>query len=181
MPVNSGSADKIKGMLTIQDVMGEIYKGNNDAKLKTIISPVYFVNRHKKLDETLRELQLRNYHLAIVVNNKKKVVGLVTVEDILEEIVGEIYDEEDKVDLLINQVADNEWLVKGKTFIRTINKKLNLSLPITNEFKPVSRFLAERLDSIAVGKFYVNEKQRVKITIKQCNEENIKLVKINKF
>ena len=184
MPVHAGSLQKIKGMLTIQDVVGEIYKGNNDLKLKHIMNPVYFVNRSKKLDETLRELQLRNYHLAIVLGNSKKVIGLITVEDILEELVGEIFDEEDKIDFLITQKSDNEWLVKGKTFIRTINKKLNVDLPLTNEFKHLSKFLGERMDSVDEGKTYVHKskaKDSLLMTIEKSKGESVKFVSIKKL
>lgn len=181
MPIHSESKAKIKGMITIQDVLGEIYKGNHDAKLKTIMNPVYFVNKHKKLDETLKELQLRNYHLAIILNKNKKVIGLVTVEDILEELVGEIFDEEDKVDFLITQLSDDEWTIKGKTFIRTINKKLNINLPIINEFKPISKFLKERMDSTEKGKTYKYKQDNILITIKQGRAEKIHSVSIKKL
>jgi len=96
-------------------------------------------------------------------------------------LVGEIFDEEDRVDSLIKQVSDDEWLVKGKTFIRTINKKLNLSLPITNEFKPVSRFLMERIDSAEKDKFFKCKDNEVVITIKQVHNDKILLVSIKKL
>ncbi len=181
IPIHASSREKIRGMLTIHDVMGEIYKGNNDVKLKSIMSPVYFVNKHKKIDEILTELQQRNNHLAIVLGARKKVIGLVTVEDILEELVGDIYDEEDRVSSLIKSLGNGEWLVKGKTFIRTINKKLNVSLPITNEFKPISKFLAERLDSVDVNKSYSINSQKVLITIKESEHDTVKSVIIKKF
>lgn len=181
IPVHTATKNNIKGIITIQDVIGEIYKGNNEIKLKSIISPAYFVNKYKKLDETLKELQIRNYHVAIVLDNNKTVIGLLTVEDILEELVGEIFDEEDKLDSLIKQINQDEWVVKGKTFIRAINKKINLKLPITNEFKPISRFLLERMDIIKKGKTYYDKENKTLITINEEENQIIKEVTIKKI
>ena len=181
LPVFSQKKENIKGMLTIQDVVGQIYVGNNDVKLKDVMNPVYFVNHNKKLDETLKALQIKNYHLAIVLDNKKKVLGLVTVEDILEELVGEIFDEEDKIDFLIRRVSDDEWLVRGKTFIRTINKKLNVALPLSEEFTPLSLFLSAKLKAIKKGSTYTDLEAGLVMVVEQCSGNNVKLVRVKKF
>lgn len=181
IPLHTITKNNIKGIITIQDVAREIYKGNNEIKLKSIMNPAYFVNKQKKLDETLKELQKRNYHVAIVLDNNKTTIGILTVEDILEELVGEIFDEEDKADLLIKQINQTEWTIKGKTFIRTINKKLNINLPITNKFKTIAIFLKEKMNQIKKGEKYHDKDNKIIITITQEEKENIKEISIKKI
>ena len=88
----------------------------------------FFVFENKKLDSMLRLFQTRKEHMAIVINNRAQVIGLVTIENILEEIVGEIIDESDKLKPTVVQISKNEWNAIGTAEIEEINSKTGMQL-----------------------------------------------------
>jgi len=87
-----------------------------------------FVFSNKKIDAMLRLFQGRKQHMAIVIDEKAHVVGLVTIENILEEIVGEIIDESDRINPSIDEVAKNEWIVKGSSEIEDVSAKTGVPI-----------------------------------------------------
>jgi len=119
----------------------------SNAELKDIIRPPYFVPPNKPINVLLREFQRDKRHMAIVVDEYGGMMGIITLEDIIEEIVGEIRDEYDESKELIKKVASNEFLVDGATEIGEINERLNLNLP-TEEGVTISGLLLHRLEEI---------------------------------
>ncbi len=93
VPIYEDDLDNVVGIAHWKDVFEEIKRGNTELPLKKIVRKVHKVHPAKRIDELLKELQKKNRHMAIIVDEKGRAVGLVTMEDILEEIVGEIYDE----------------------------------------------------------------------------------------
>jgi CBS domain containing-hemolysin-like protein len=102
-----------------------------DKDLNKFIRPVVFVPETKKVDDLLIELRAKKMTLAIVIDEYGGTEGLVTREDILEEIVGEIYDEYDKIEKLIERVDERKVIVSGKLSIKDVNEQLNLHLPLS--------------------------------------------------
>ncbi len=96
VPVYKGAKDNIIGYVHINDVLW-IWKEKNERLIKKCIKPAYFIEPDKKISELLNELQSGSTHIAFVKNNKNKIVGMVTLEDVIEEIVGEIFDEYDEI------------------------------------------------------------------------------------
>ena len=127
-PVYEKSRDNLVGTLYLKDTLKFIKDGKLDINVKQIMRKPFFVFQNKKMDSMLRLFQNRKQHMAIVIDEKAHVVGLVTIENILEEIVGEIIDESDRINPSIEQVSKNEWLVKGSTEIEEINIKTGMSL-----------------------------------------------------
>lgn len=125
IPVYEKQQDDIKGVLYIKDLLPHLNKGAG-FKWQTLIRPPYFVPETKKIDELLREFQSRKNHIAIVVDEFGGTSGLVTLEDILEEIVGEINDEFDEGDMLYEEVNDREYIFNGKILLTDFYKILHL-------------------------------------------------------
>jgi len=114
IPIYSGSSDNIKGVLYIKDLLPHINKGDN-FRWQSLIRPAYFVPETKMIDDLLRDFQKEKIHIAIVVDEFGGTSGIITMEDIIEEIVGEIndeYDDEERTYVVIN---DHTWIFEGKT------------------------------------------------------------------
>lgn len=125
IPVYSGSSDCIKGILYSKDLIPHLDKPQN-FRWQTLIRPAYFVPESKKLDDLLSEFQAHKVHLAIVVDEYGGTAGLVTLEDILEEIVGDISDEYDEEEKQYTQIAENVYLFEGKTLLNDFYKILDI-------------------------------------------------------
>jgi putative hemolysin len=117
IPIIETSVDNVIGVLHLKDLF--MHEATTDEKpdLRALMSKPYFIPENKKLDSLLRQFKKRKQHLAIVVDEYGGVSGLITLEDVLEELVGEIRDETDEDESHIVQIQENEWLVLGKTEI----------------------------------------------------------------
>jgi gliding motility-associated protein GldE len=114
MPVYSGSLDNIKGILYTKDLIPHINKGDN-FRWQSLIRPAYFVPETKMIDDLLRDFQTEKIHIAIVVDEFGGTSGIVTMEDIIEEIVGEIRDEYDDEERTFVVINDHTWIFEAKT------------------------------------------------------------------
>ena len=125
IPVYSGSFDNVTGILYAKDVLP--YTGNPDSfKWQALLRPPYFVPETKKINELLKEFQLKRIHLAIVIDEYGGTSGIVTLEDILEEIVGEIGDESDEDKPLYRQLDPNSYIFEGKILLNDLYKILGV-------------------------------------------------------
>lgn len=128
LPVYLKSRDKVVGVLYVKDALGlTSTKGMNGTLVEKIMRKPLFVPETKKLDSLLRQFQRTKEHMAIVVDEHGSIVGLITIEDVLEEIVGEIMDETDRVDPVLKKVNENTWKVKGKADLEELSAKLRLN------------------------------------------------------
>ena len=124
IPVYTDNIDSIKGVLYAKDLLPHLNKKNfNWLKL---LRPPYFVPENKKLDDLLKEFQEKKNHLAVVVDEYGGTSGIVTLEDVIEEIVGDINDEFDDEDLSYSKINDNTYLFEGKTNLKDFARILNL-------------------------------------------------------
>ena len=114
IPIYSGSRDNIKGVLYIKDLLPHVNKGDN-FRWQSLIRPAYFVPETKMIDDLLRDFQANKIHIAIVVDEFGGTSGLVTMEDIIEEIVGEIHDEYDDEERTYVVLNDHTWVFEAKT------------------------------------------------------------------
>jgi CBS domain containing-hemolysin-like protein len=126
----------------------------------------YFVPETKKLDSLLRQFQKRKQHMAIVVDEHGTVSGLITLEDALEEIVGEIMDETDKDEAQVVKVKPNEWVVPGKSDTEEVNKIIPMDIPESENYDTFSGFILDKIEripkeneEIPIGKFLVIVKE----------------------
>jgi len=126
IPVYEGSFDDVKGILYVKDLLP--YMMNNESfRWQDLIRTTYFVPETKKINDLLKEFQYNKIHIAIVIDEYGGTYGIVTLEDILEEIVGEITDESDNDELFYSKESNNTYVFEGKTLLNDFYKILNLS------------------------------------------------------
>lgn len=153
IPVIDGTIDKIIGILNIKDLFSKFYQLCNSGTLvelsiKEVMREPYFLPESKKLDSILHEFKRIKSHMGIVIDEHGGVSGIVTLEDILEEIVGEITDETDRIDPHIVKLKGDKWVVLGKTEIDEINKTLGLHIAESNEYDTFSGYILEKTGKI---------------------------------
>lgn len=125
IPVCQGSVDKIAGVLYIKDLLPHINKPSN-FRWQSLVRPAYFVPETKKIDDLLKEFQTNKVHIAVVVDEYGGTCGIVTLEDILEEIVGEISDEYDEEEHVYSKLNYNTYVFEGKTKLVDLCRHLML-------------------------------------------------------
>jgi putative hemolysin len=128
IPVYEGTIDRIVGILYDKDLLRYVRDSQTDVSLRDVARPAIFVPESKRADELLREFQKQKVHLAIVFDEYGGVAGLVTIEDILEEIVGEIQDEYDEEPIPVEPVGPNEWLVDAGLRVEEVEEDLAIEL-----------------------------------------------------
>lgn len=184
IPVIDADIDHVVGILNIKDLFVEQSVCNGDIDIRRIMRPPYFVPENKKLDSLLRQFKKRKNHIAIVVDEHGGVSGLITLEDVLEELVGEISDETDLDEPRIIQIRENEWMVPGKSDIDEVNELIPMNIPESKEFDTFSGYVLDRTgripkveEEIPIGSFLVIVQEmdgnRVKqYRVKRLPEEN---------
>lgn len=125
IPVYQDNTDNIRGILYIKDLLPHLTKSSN-FRWQSLIRPPYFVPETKKIDDLLREFQENKVHIAIVVDEFGGTSGIVTLEDILEEIVGEINDEYDEEEKFYSKLNYNTFIFEGKTLLTDLCRILNV-------------------------------------------------------
>ncbi|TMD76488.1 MAG: HlyC/CorC family transporter [Chloroflexi bacterium] len=147
IPVYEENIDNIIGVLYIKDMLKQLREGHNNYPVRDLVREAYFVPETKKLDDLLREIQQRRVHMAIIVDEYGSVAGLVTIEDLVEEIVGDIQDEYDREEKLYEQVNENEYIFNAKISIDEFNEIMGMSLGDT-DYETLGGFLYAQLDKI---------------------------------
>lgn len=129
IPVYERTVDNIIGLLYAKDLLVHLKDGNHDINLRDILRPAYFVPETKKVDDLLRELQQSRVHMAIIVDEYGGTAGIVTIEDLIEEIVGEIQDEYDSEEPSVEQVSDGEFIFDARVPLDDVNHQMGVDLP----------------------------------------------------
>lgn len=132
IPTYEGTVDNVVGVIYAKDLLAYPSKDRLMAPIKDLMRPAYYVPETMKLDDLLRELRDRKTHMAIVVDEYGGTAGLVTIEDILEEIVGEIFDEYDLETAMIEQIDDNNIRVDARANLDEVNEIMGIDLPDTD-------------------------------------------------
>jgi gliding motility-associated protein GldE len=141
IPVYSNSFDTVKGILYAKDVLP--YASNSAGfKWQSLLRPSYFVPETKKINDLLKEFQLRKIHMAIVIDEYGGTSGIVTLEDILEEIVGEITDESDEDETMFRRIDQSKYVFEGKILLNDFCKILDIDEEIFEEARGESETLA---------------------------------------
>lgn len=147
VPVYEGDIDHIIGLLYAKDLLRRLRDGEDDVPLREMLRDVYFFPETKAVDDLFQELQQRKVHMAIVVDEYGGTAGLVTVEDILEEIVGEIQDEYDAEEEIMEWISEDEIIFNARIDLDDLNRALDLDLP-TDENDTLGGLIYSRLGHV---------------------------------
>ncbi len=181
-PLYNEDLDAIVGILSAKDILPFIKNGKprKAINLSAIARKAMFVPKTKKINNLLREFQSKKTHIAIVVDEYGGTAGLITLEDIIEEVVGEIWDEYDKEEDIIKKIDEDSYLVLGKTPIDEINEAIG-SQVITDEtdFETIGGLVFKRAGTIP-KEGYSFKINNFKFTVKEIHRKRIKKVLIEK-
>ena len=176
VPVYETAVDNIVGLLYAKDLLRASTEGKKQPSIRDLLRPAYFVPEAKKVDELLREMQARSVHMAVVVDEYGGIAGLVTMEDIVEEIVGEIRDEYDGgEELLYQQAGPNEYIFQGRIDLDDFNEVMGSSL--TKEVADtLGGFLYGQIGRVPVGGEQV-EFDNLVLKVEQVSGRRIRMVR----
>ncbi|MBQ7224667.1 MAG: HlyC/CorC family transporter [Clostridia bacterium] len=175
MPVYSETIDAVVGVIHEKDFYALLHDGGKS--VKSIIQPSVCVSSSMKISTVLRMLQKAKIHMAIVVDEFGGTEGIVTLEDILEELVGEIYDEHDEIEILFRPIDDKNFIVSGDENVEEMFEKLELTSPEDISATTVSGFVIELMDKIPeVGEVLNLEKLTIEVT--KASAKHVQEVKV---
>ncbi len=177
IPIYDEKVDNILGILVVKDLLPFMKDRQNIPPLSDLVRDVYYVPESKRIDELLREFQQERTHMAIVVDEYGGTAGLVTLEDVIEEIVGEIRDEYDREKPLIRQLNGNTWMVDAKINIEELNEQLEFDVPTSDEYESLGGFIFDQLRSIPEEKAEVNY-ENIRMIVEKVDGQRIQKVKI---
>lgn len=144
-PVYENNIDNIIGILHVKDLLRykEKYVEANFS-IKQILRPAYYVPDSKKISDLFKEMQNQKVHMAIVIDEYGGTAGIVTIEDLIEEIVGNIFDEYDEEEIDIQEINENEYIIEGLTGLDDVEELLNIGLPV-DDYDTLSGFIISLL------------------------------------
>ncbi len=177
IPVYEETIDNIKGILFLKDIL-KLVSQNKKIKVKDIVKEAYFVPESKPIDEIFKELQTNKKQMAIVVDEYGGTAGLLTMEDILEELVGNIFDEYDDVEVEYKKIDDNTYLVEGSVSLYELKKIIGIEIP-EGDYETLSGYLIEKLGRFPEENEHpVLEDERLTYRIEEYEDKRIQWVKI---
>jgi len=148
IPVYHEQIDNVTGVLNVKDVFSAMVSQRKGLSIKEIMYDPTFVPETKKIDDLLKELQVHRVQIAIVIDEYSSFVGIVTVEDILEELVGDIMDEYDTEEPDIQQISEGVYVVDAQMWVEDINENIAIDLPTDESYETVGGLLIDRLGHI---------------------------------
>ncbi len=178
IPVFDDKVDNITGILHVKDLLPYM-NSRNIPPISELARKAYFIPESKMIDDLLREFQQERIHMAIVVDEYGGTAGLITLEDIIEEIVGDIHDEYDKEKPLIQKVEESVWLVDSKISIEELNDEIDISLPIDEEYESLGGFILRLTGRIPDARESF-EYEGVQLVIEKVDSNRIQMVRLKK-
>lgn len=177
LPVYDEIMDKIVGIIHAKDILPLVASGNQHWTLNDIIRKPYFVTETKKINDLMSELQSNRIQISIVLDEFGGTAGMVTLEDIVEELVGEIQDEYDEEKPLVEKISDNEFIVNSSATVYDVNEHLPHDLPEDEDFDTIGGLVSHVFERIPeVGES--NESYGYLFTILKKTEQNIETIKL---
>lgn len=179
IPVYRDSIDNIEGILFLKDILKSVSM-RKKIKIADIIREAYFVPETKPIDEIFKELQANKMQMAIVVDEYGGTAGVLTMEDILEELVGNIFDEYDDIEFEYKKLDENTYLIDGSISLYELKKNLNVELP-EGDYETLSGYLIEKLGRLPEeGEYPVIEDEKLTYKIQEYEDKRIRWVKVCK-
>jgi CBS domain containing-hemolysin-like protein len=181
IPVYEGSIDRIVGVVYAKDLLRPSFRDALDLPAERVMREPYFVPEGKRVDDLLREFQREKVHLAVVVDEYGGTAGLVTMEDLLEEIVGEIQDEYDRDDDLFEAVGPDSALVNAKIDLEELNERFDITIP-TERHDTLGGYLYDLIDRVpAEGESFEDPVGGLLFKVEKVDRQRIARVRIRKL
>jgi putative hemolysin len=178
IPVHDGTPDNMIGLVNIKDALRLLEK-RQPVVLRKILHPIHFVPETKKVGELLKELQKRRTHMAMVIDEHGSLAGLVTLEDLLEEIVGDIQDEYDWEERPVERLRDGSLVVDGTVSAAELRQSYGVPIPESEEFETVAGFMLDCLGAVPRGGEVVAVGD-YRLTVVDVERNRISKVKVDK-
>ncbi len=182
IPVYEGDMDNIIGILYLKDFLHEAYQvGFENVDIKKLLHRPYFVPECKNIDQLFKELQKSKNHLAVLIDEYGGFSGIVTIEDLIEEVMGDINDEYDDDDPVIRKIDNDTYMVNGLISIKELNDKLQLNLDEeTEDYDTLGGFLINQIDYIpSETEECMVEYENLVFKIECVKDKRIEMVKIH--
>ncbi len=177
VPVYEESIDDIKGILFVKDLLKPL-KDNKKIDIKKLIREPYFVPESKDIDELFKEMQQNKVQLAIVIDEYGGTAGLITMEDIIEELVGNIFDEYDEEEIEFKKIDENTYILSGAITTYELKKNFNIELP-EGDYETLSGYLIDKLGRIPdENEHPILEDSNLTYKVEEIDDKRIKYVKI---
>jgi len=180
MPVFQGSFDNVTGILNVKDLLPHINETEN-FDWKALIRKPFFVPENKKIDDLLKDFQAKKMHMAIIVDEYGGASGIATLEDVLEEIVGDITEEFDDDELVFRQLSANTFIFEGRTALVDLYKVLEIDgkefESEKGESESIGGFIVEKAGRILKNKEFIKF-EHFKLIVESSDKRRIKSVKI---
>ena len=177
IPVYNESIDDIEGVLFVKDILKPL-KDNEEIDIRKIIREPYFVPESKDIDELFKEMQQNKVQMAIVIDEYGGTAGLITMEDIIEELVGNIFDEYDEEELDIKKIDENTYIVNGMITSYELKKIFDVELP-EGDYETLSGYLLDKLGRIPEEDEHpVIEDENLTYRVEEIEDRRIKYVKV---
>ncbi|MDD4484088.1 MAG: hemolysin family protein [Methanoregula sp.] len=179
IPVYHEQLDNITGVLNVKDVFSAMVSKRKDISIKEIMYDPTFVPETKKIDDLLKELQVHRVQIAVVIDEYSSFVGIVTVEDILEELVGDIMDEYDKEEPDVQTISEGVYVLDAQMWVDDINEDLKIGLPTSEAYETVGGLLIDRIGHIPQhpGEKVEIEAGRITLVVMQMHGRRIVKIK----
>jgi putative hemolysin len=180
LPVYEGSTDDIIGILYVKDLFRRLAKGERDLELRRLLRPAHFVPETKKVDDLLREMQRDKIHLAITVDEYGGTAGLVTIEDVVEEIVGEIRDEYEVEQELVLPVSENEAVMDARVPFEDVRDTFDLDIEPSEGYDTLGGFITHQLGRFPRAGESV-EASGMRFTVETVEGKRIRRVRVTRL
>ena len=179
IPVYEETIDNIEGILFIKDILKVVYDKKHTS-IRDIMREAYFVPESKEIDELFRELQKNKQQMAIVIDEYGGTAGLVTMEDIIEELMGNILDEYDEEEIYYKKIDESTFLVSGSATLYDIKKLFDVEIP-EGDYETLSGYLLEKLGRIPEENEHpIIEDDELTYKVEEYEDKRIKYVKVCK-
>ena len=177
MPIYDDNIDKIVGVVHTKDILPILVKGK-EVELKSIMRKPYFIPETKKINDLMAEFQQKRIQIAFVLDEFGGTSGMVTLEDIVEEIVGDIQDEYDEETPLVEQISETEFMIDAGASVHDVNEFLPIELPESSDYDTIAGLVSHLFEKIPdVGES--TEELGYRFTIMKKTQQNIEYVKLD--
>lgn len=180
VPVYAENIDQITGVITVKEILEELILGDKQQTLYSLMQKPVFIYETISLTALLDQFKQDRKHMAIVVDEFGGVAGIVTMEDILEELVGDILDEKDQRTIEVQPIEANKWLIRGRVDVVSINKEIEEEIPLSEHYDTLQGLIMNSMESIPkIGDIVEEHGFRFKVT--QMSQNEVQMVLVEKL